>query len=1411
MRSIILLFAALFLAATPFDNNPQPIPFSQDWTVTNIFSDNDWSIVPGIVGYKGSTLTNATGADPQTILEAALPTDVQVYANRFDPNIFQQNGVAEFENGDRTIALQAGPDAPAPHIVLHLNTQGHQNILISYLLRDIDNSPDNAVQPVALQYRVGDVGNFTNISSGFVADATRQGAFTITTQVIAQLPAGALNKPWVQVRIITTNAAGNDEWVGIDNIVVSSSANAAPVVNSSPGVTNYIHQTAVVVDNAITVTDADNPTLFSAAITLSGEFFFGNDQLQFTADGSMGNIVGSYDFGQATLNLSSPGGTATLAQWQAALRAVRYVSNIIPQHPVRYVRFVVSDGTSPSNISYKTLHLTGPGQPLVTTSGGTTNYLAGTPVAIDNGITVSDPNSATLASATIQFSGAFQFPEDQLLFTNDGISMGNISGFFDPLNSKMTLSSAGNIATLAQWQAALRSVQFSTGGVVQTFNRNISFMVNDGTFQSAEAKKMVSVATSTPPVVASSPGVNTYVHLTPVIIDGAITVNDVDNSTLTSALVEFTNYNSGDQFQFTNDGSTMGNISGSIVAPNNTLMLTGAGSTLAQWQAALRSVKYVNTGLTPNATDRVIGFKVSDGGTYGNTALKTVSYMPLASVGFNFSTPIHTVDPNSGLDGPLSNSSLAMVNGKPSIAYHDYIRGSLIYARSADANGTSFPDRITLDSNGKVNQNIKLLILNGYPAILYGNALATELRLIKANDAEGNSWGSPISVPTGSSGAFSAEIVNGNPAIAYSTDAGMHYMRALNPEGTNWGTALLLNANGGGASLKVVNGNPAISFNGVSGIGNLSYMRANDANGSSWGTPKLLENRGEFATNAVYSSLQVIDGYPAIAYSIGVGSFVSSLKYRRASDADGNSWPVNGITVNATANPLQLSLRIINGNPAISYYANNVRNLQLARSSDAMGNTWSSIQLLDMLEYAGQTASFEIINGHAALSYSSRQNLTSNHSVIKYIRANDVAATSFSTAVALEVWEQLAETLSIDLVNGNPSLLYPGLFGKRLYYQRAVNSIGSEWADPLQLMSGKITGHDMEMVAGNPAIAYYDELNGDLKFVRANNSDGSQWGSHIVVDATGDVGNNPTMIIVNGNPAISYITTGGGVKFVRANDPLGNTWGAPLSFPNGTVPSLRIINGNPAMAYYDYSNQDLKYVRSNDASGSSWATPVTVDATGVVGLNPSLNEINGHPAIAYRSSTALKYVRATNMDGGAWGAPVSIDAIGESSAGPSLHLVGSRPVIAYHATATGQVKIIMGSESNGATFSAPLVLDNQVYGVVKMLTSGSFIAITYNKFNLPYYVKGSFGFNSAPAHHFRSRQTGTWKDPDSWESSPDNIHWYKATLSPDASAASITVRTGHTITITANVTIDNLVTESSSNIITNTGVQVIIL
>ena len=262
------------------DTTAQPLPFAQDWTNTGLITaDDNWSGVPGVIGYRGDALVGSPGADPQTITAdgAATPTDVT--ANQTSPNTFTTGGVAEFHITNPVVALQGSGTADAPHLVLSLDTTGDSAITVAYNLRDIDGSADNAVQRVALQYRVGSSASYTNLPAGFVADATTGPSLaTQVTPVSVVLPAAADNQPLVQVRIITADAPGSDEWVGIDDISVTGSVipgDDAPAVASStpsPGATEVPASSNVAVE--FTEPVVTSAAAFSVVCATSGTHTF---------------------------------------------------------------------------------------------------------------------------------------------------------------------------------------------------------------------------------------------------------------------------------------------------------------------------------------------------------------------------------------------------------------------------------------------------------------------------------------------------------------------------------------------------------------------------------------------------------------------------------------------------------------------------------------------------------------------------------------------------------------------------------------------------------------------------------------------------------------------------------------------------------------------------------------------------------------------------------------------------------------------------------------------------------------------------------------------------------------------------------------------------------------------------------
>jgi hypothetical protein len=218
------LAAAGSASASAIYHNLSGGTFSQDWTNTGLIATaDDWSGVPSVVGYRGDDLTAAIGTDPQTILAfSGSPAGavVDVNANQASPDTFTSGGVSEFEITNPVVAMQGSGTADAPFLLFHVNTAGMENVTISYNLRDVDGSADNSVQPFALQYRIGETGDFTNVASAFVADASAgPSTATLVTAVSATDPSWA-DASQLQLRVITTNAAGSDENVGVDDILI---------------------------------------------------------------------------------------------------------------------------------------------------------------------------------------------------------------------------------------------------------------------------------------------------------------------------------------------------------------------------------------------------------------------------------------------------------------------------------------------------------------------------------------------------------------------------------------------------------------------------------------------------------------------------------------------------------------------------------------------------------------------------------------------------------------------------------------------------------------------------------------------------------------------------------------------------------------------------------------------------------------------------------------------------------------------------------------------------------------------------------------------------------------------------------------------------------------------------------------
>ncbi len=305
---------SISLTVTVPEQPGQSLPFSQNWSNTGLITtDNNWSGVPGIVGYRGDGMSGATGVDPQTILQDGSTTPVSVIANQTNPNILTSGGIGEFELTNPVVGFQGSGTARAPHLVISINTVGATNIAVKYNLRDVDGSGDNSAQPVALHYRVGSAGNFTNIPAAFVADASSgPNQAELVTPVGVLLPSDAEGHSLVQLRIMTADAVGSDEWIGVDDILIENNGTLPMAVSgsASPTLVDAGSQTLL----TATVTPGTNPN--STGITVEGNLssIGGLVNQQFFDNGTNGDVTpGDNVFSYlATVPVATSSGSKTL-------------------------------------------------------------------------------------------------------------------------------------------------------------------------------------------------------------------------------------------------------------------------------------------------------------------------------------------------------------------------------------------------------------------------------------------------------------------------------------------------------------------------------------------------------------------------------------------------------------------------------------------------------------------------------------------------------------------------------------------------------------------------------------------------------------------------------------------------------------------------------------------------------------------------------------------------------------------------------------------------------------------------------------------------------------------------------------------------------------------------------------------
>jgi Ca2+-binding RTX toxin-like protein len=243
-----------------------------------------------------------------------------------------------------------------------------------------------------------------------------------------------------------------------------------------------------------------------------------------------------------------------------------------------------------------------------------------------------------------------------------------------------------------------------------TGNLSIQVVATDQANTSASTVFDLAIANvnDAPVLTPSRPSFSYISNLGAVVLDDAFTLVDIDSPNLTGASVSITGFASGeDLLDFTDQNGIVGLFN----SATGILTLSGASS-VANYEAALRSITYQNNSANAGSPTRTFTVNVSDGQATGTASLQVVfnNRAPVIDLngldpGTGFSTtgsanvPIKIVDTDlsiSDVDGTTLSSALVIISNPI-----DWIQEELLVS-TAGTNITAIykPDSGTLSLSG---------------------------------------------------------------------------------------------------------------------------------------------------------------------------------------------------------------------------------------------------------------------------------------------------------------------------------------------------------------------------------------------------------------------------------------------------------------------------------------------------------------------------------------------------------------------------------------------------------------------------------------------------------------------------------------------------------------------------------------
>jgi Ca2+-binding RTX toxin-like protein len=444
-----------------------------------------------------------------------------------------------------------------------------------------------------------------------------------------------------------------------------------PSISVTPGSLTYLENSgAIAVDSGVTLNDVDSQLLTQATVSIQGYDPNGKESLSLSPQNG---ITASFNTATGVLTMI---GLSALANYQTAMRSVKYTNDSDQPPASRTIQFSISDSSSGSTPITRQIQITSVNDaPTVLSTRGVVPYLQpmGT-IALDNTILVSDADNTTLTGATVSILN-YTLGQSTLGFTNQN----GITGSFNSANGLLTLT--GTTST-SNYQAALRSVTYSHGNATPTQSPQfIQFTVQDAALNSDPSTSTLQVVfNNTAPQLdlnGADAGIDYVTSGVSNIAIRAVTPSlslvDPDGYDLASATVAIANPLNWTQERLWVDTSGT-NILASYDPTLGVLNLAGTASAAA-YQQVLRTVTYSSSLVDPDASNRYLSFIVNDGRDNSAIATTTISLTPgrSSSNTNSLDSTLFTTPQQDIINAPDTNDTVSSILGN--LKQDDQING----------------------------------------------------------------------------------------------------------------------------------------------------------------------------------------------------------------------------------------------------------------------------------------------------------------------------------------------------------------------------------------------------------------------------------------------------------------------------------------------------------------------------------------------------------------------------------------------------------------------------------------------------------------------------------------------------------------------------------------------------------------